>query len=175
MRKVVLSVAASLDNYIARADDSVDWLFEDGDFGLAAFFDTLDAVLIGRKTHDFMVRFGMPFYPKIRNYVFTHQRGRDDYEGNIEYVSGDLAAFVRELRAQPGKRIWVCGGAEIADPLLQAGLIDEVNIALHPRLLGAGVRLFNSRLPETALRLMRHQVYDNGLVTLDYEIVKETA
>lgn len=174
MRKVVLSVAASLDNYIARADHSVDWLF-DGDYGLSAFFETLDAVLIGRKTHDFMIRHGMPFYPEIKNYVFTRQHGRNTYDDKVEYVEGDVAEIVRAIREQPGKRIWVCGGTAIVDPLLQAGLIDEVSIAVHPRLLGAGVRLFNSRFPETALRLLKHQVYDNGLVTLDYEIVKETA
>jgi dihydrofolate reductase len=173
MRRVKLSVATSLDNYIARTDGAVDWLFDDGeDYGMTEFFACIDAVLLGRHTHDWMIKHGMPFYPGIKNFVFTHQTGRDTYGGKVEYVSGHAAEFVRELKQQEGKAIWLCGGAELADELIRAKLVDEVIVAIHPRLLGRGIRLFGTVLPETELKLLEHKAWPSGLVSLTYEVVR---
>ncbi len=171
MRPVVLFVATSLDNYVARNDGKVDWLFTDRDYGTNDFFKTLDTALIGRKTHDQMVSFGIPAYPKLKNYVFTRQQGRDTYDGKVEYVSEDIPEFVRRLKQQPGKAIWLSGGAQIVEPLLEAKLVDQIMVAIHPRLLGEGLRLFDNTFPEMELRLTKHEVYDNGLVCLYYDVV----
>jgi dihydrofolate reductase len=144
----------------------------DRDYGMSTFFKTIDTVLMGRKTHDFAVEHGMPVYPGMKNYVLTHQQGRDTFGGAVEYVSDDVAELVRRLRGQRGKGIWIVGGVGIVNDLFRAGLVDEVMLAVHPRLLGAGVRLFSGALPETELRLRKHNVWDNGLVSLEYEVVR---
>jgi dihydrofolate reductase len=71
MRRVLYSLACSLDGYIARHDGSVDWLPQDGNYGLEKFYAGIDAAPIGRKTHDFMVKHGQPSMPGIANYVFS--------------------------------------------------------------------------------------------------------
>jgi dihydrofolate reductase len=172
MRRVKLFVATSLDNYIARPDGAVDWLFTDGDYGMSDFFASIDTVLLGRHTHDWMIKHGMPFYRGMKNFVFTHQAGRDTYDGHVEYVPGHAAEFVSDLKQQDGKSIWLCGGAELADELIRAKLVDEVSVAVHPRLLGRGIRLFGTVLPETELKLIEHKAWPNGLVSLTYEVMR---
>jgi dihydrofolate reductase len=168
MRRLKLFVAVSLDGYLARQDGSVDWLFTDQDYGMRAFFSSVDTVLIGRKTHDFMVAHGMPAYPGIKNCVFTSARNRDNYGGKVEYVGADPAGFVAALKQRPGKDIWLCGGGSLATPLLAARAVDDVLLAIHPRILGEGMPLFASGLPELPLTLASHTVYETGLVALHY-------
>src|SRR5581483_3438908 len=100
MRKIKLSVANSLDNYIARPDGGFDWILSDQDYGRASFFKSLDTVLIGRKMHDLMVKMSSPSFPGMKNYVFSRTKsGRG--EGGVEFISGELKSFIALLREQP--------------------------------------------------------------------------
>lgn len=172
MRPIILHVATSIDCFIAREDGSFDWLFAPGeeDYGMREFYNFVDTVLIGRKTHDVMVANGMPAYTGLRNIVFTRDRNRDAGKGAVEYVTESVPSFIRGLKHQPGKAIWLCGGGELARELLQAGLVDEISLAVHPHLLGSGIPLFGNTVPETALTLIGHQVYPSGLVSLSYKL-----
>jgi dihydrofolate reductase len=72
MRKVKLFIASSLDGYIAREDGSIDWLYTDGDYGYMQFYNSVNTVLMGRKTYDQTLGFGIEYpYKDKKNYVFS--------------------------------------------------------------------------------------------------------
>lgn len=167
MRAVRLFIACSLDGFIARNDDSVDWLFHDNDYGMSAFYRTIDTVLIGRKTYDLMVRLGLPYYKGKTNYVFSRTRAAADGE-NIQYVSSDVGEFVESLRKKKGKDIWLVGGSVLIDSFLKRNLIDEIILSVHPVILGGGIPLFRGGYTQTDLILQKCVEYESGLVQLWY-------
>jgi dihydrofolate reductase len=167
MRAVKLFIACSLDGFIARKDDAVDWLFHDNDYGMSAFYKTIDTALIGRKTYDLMVRLGLPYYKGKTNYVFSCTKEGALSEG-IQYVSGDIGEFVESLRKSKGKDIWLVGGSFLIDSFLKRDLIDEIILAVHPVILGEGIPLFKGGYTQTELALQKCIEYESGLVQLRY-------
>ncbi|HEY7575623.1 MAG TPA: dihydrofolate reductase family protein, partial [Thermoanaerobaculia bacterium] len=143
-RKVTFGVANSVDNKIARSNHAVDWLVWDDEVAgiSAAFFETIDTVVMGRKTYEVAVKSGMTAYPGVRNCVLSRTL-KESPDPRVEIVSGDAVAFVRGLRELPGKGICVMGGGEVARALFEAGLIDELGLNIQPVLLGEGVPLFH--------------------------------
>jgi dihydrofolate reductase len=169
MRPVIYSVACSLDGYIAREDGSYDWIPHDEDHGLEEFFRSVDTALIGRKTHDLMVRVGQPTFPGMTNYVFTRDRRPPKTKG-VQWVTEDAVDFVRELRKQNGNKIWLAGGSELAGTFLEAGLVDELRMAVVPILLGSGIPLFPKLTRELPLRLMEEKAFGDGVLRLFYQV-----
>lgn len=167
-RRVRYFVASSLDGYIARTDGSIGWLFHDADYGYAAFYSTIDTVVMGRTTYELSLSLGpYPFSGK-KAYVFSKSRGgtRDEH---AEFVAGDVGAFVAGLCAQPGRDIWLVGGAQLAREFLAADLIDEYIVSIHPVLLGSGIPLFPVNGRETVLRFEGVRSFPSGLVQVRYE------
>jgi len=175
MRSVILYVASSLDGFIAREDGSVDWLdayeSEDGnDYGYQAFLDSVDTLLMGGKTYRQVLGFGPYPYSDKRGYVFTRSASpRSD--DNVEFVSGDPAAFVFGLIHAPGEDVWLVGGADIVSVLMSAGLVDEIILTLVPEVLGGGIPLF---LPgvQARLELLSHRTWHGGVVQLRYSVTR---
>jgi dihydrofolate reductase len=170
MRRVKLFIATSLDGFIARPDGGVDWLYTDGDFGMRAFFASVDTALIGRKTHDQMVGWGHPAHEGMDNYVFSRTRRADDGVP-VRYVPNDIESFVGRLRRQPGKDLWLVGGADLIAGFRERDLIDDVILSVHPVLLGDGIPLFPGRHDQLNLELTRCAQYERGLVQLWYRRV----
>lgn len=171
MRRIKLSVASSLDNYIARLDGGFDWILSDQDCGLVDFFNSVDTVLIGRKTYDMMAAFGSPSYAGMTNYVFSRTKsGRG--EGGVQFVSEDAGSFIEGLRKTSGKDIWLSGGAELIHFFLREKLVDEIALAVQPILLKQGMPLFPPAFPEMRLRLTNCQSYSNGVIRLAYEVTR---
>jgi dihydrofolate reductase len=170
MRKVTFRVANSLDNYIARKDGSVDWILHDdnANASLAEFWKTIDTVLWGRKTYD-LVKGRMPAYEGVKNYVFSHTMKKSADKG-VELINGDACEFVRNLKNQEGKDIFVMGGGEFAKSLFEAGLIDEVGMNIHPILLGSGVPMFHEMKGRIDLELLECKTLKNGCVLLSYRV-----
>lgn len=172
--KVVLYIAASLDGYIAREDESLDWLFScdgEGDNGYGHFYEQVTTILMGKKTYDWIVRHeggNFPYQGK-ECYVFSRTTsGRTDY---VRFVNSDIAEFVRERKSANGNAvIWVVGGGEVLVALLREQLIDELFIQVAPKLLGRGVPLFREGDYELNLQLA-HVNQFNQFVGLHY-IVK---
>ncbi len=169
MRKVIHFVAMSLDGYIAGPEGEVDWLFMDQDYGMKRFFASIDTALIGRKTFEFMLGQGMRSYPGASNYVFSRTLRADDHP-EVNLVSENAAATVAALRAREGKDIWLVGGGGLLRTLLDAELVDELVVAVHPVLLGRGIPLLPPREAAVPLDLARVEPYDTGLVTLHYGV-----
>ena len=169
MRRIKLSVAASLDGFIAGPNGDLKWLFDDQDYGLSEFYGTVDTVLLGRKTYDGMVQMGMPSYPHMRNFVFSATKEPGARDG-VEYVRENPATFCARLRQESGKDIWLVGGGTLAHTLIDAKLLDEIGVAVHPVMLGGGVPLFRTPYGQLDLELAECKPYDTGLVALSYRV-----
>ena len=148
MRTVTFGVASSLDNFIARADHSVDWLHWSDDVAAITneIWPTFDTVIMGRKTYEVAVANGVSAYPNVRNYVFSRTIPADPNQ-DVTFVCDDAATVVDRLKREPGKGICVMGGGELANSLFAAGLIDEVGLNIHPIILGDGIPCFH-QLPQ---------------------------
>ncbi|HSB47387.1 MAG TPA: dihydrofolate reductase family protein [Candidatus Bilamarchaeum sp.] len=169
MRKVILFIASSLDMFIARKDGSVDWLFTDGDYGYRKFYESVDTVLMGRKTYELALKLGDSFGGK-NCVVFSRSAGRKA-KGNVKFAS-DPASFTEKLRAAPGKDIYLVGGGQIVSALLNAGLVDEIVLSIHPIILGTGIPLFDSIGKSVKLSLEGSEKFPSGLVQLKYSVAK---
>jgi dihydrofolate reductase len=136
----------------------------------------IDVAVMGRSTYDKGLEIGpeAAFPPGIRYYVFT-SRPAAAAPANVEFVSGDEAAFAARLRSRPGKDIWLIGGGDLAARFLRKQLIDELTLTVHPRILGAGIPLFAQPSPETPLALVRSRTYSTGLVQSVYRAVPADA
>ncbi|MCX6954385.1 MAG: dihydrofolate reductase family protein [Verrucomicrobia bacterium] len=174
MRKVSLYIASSLDGYIARKDGAIDWLppiTPAEDYGYGAFFSRIDTVLLGRKTYELSLTFSGQPYEGRRCVVFTHTplKWRDPH---AEFVSDDIAGFVRALRAEPGRDIWLVGGAEIVAACLAGRVVDEIILTVVPVLLGEGIPLFPpGAWGDQQLRLRDTRGFSTGLVQMTYDVL----
>ncbi len=171
MTEVILYIAASLDGYIARKDESIDWLSmvetPDTDYGYQEFYQSVDVVVMGRKTYDLCLRFGEWPYPGKPSYVFTRQQLTSEQE-EVTFTSARLDQFLADLEAKGRSRIWLVGGGELVSAFQRHGLIDEYIISIIPILLGEGILLFPQPGSETNLELMGSQSYSTGLVQVRY-------
>jgi dihydrofolate reductase len=171
VRKVTFGVANSLDNFIARPDHAVDWLLW-GDEAAAvttAFWKTIDTVVMGRKTYEVALKSGMASYPGVKTYVCSRTLTASP-DRNVEIVSTDAVEFVRQLKNQPGKDICLMGGGELAKPLFEANLIDEIGFNIHPVLLGSGIPLFLPMARQINLELLECRAFKNGCVLVTYRV-----
>jgi dihydrofolate reductase len=167
-RALKLFIAASLDGYIARPDGAVDWLWVDDDYGYAELYDSVDVLLMGRRTYEQVLTFGgdYPWRGKRSLVLSRAQAGRQ--ESHASFVDTAPAALLAELRREPGGHIWLVGGAALVASFLEADLVDEIILSLHPILLGAGIPLFPGATAERALQLLAVRSWPRGLVRLHY-------
>jgi dihydrofolate reductase len=174
MRKVTFGGANSLDNYFARKDDAVDWLLWSKEVQaiIARFWKTIDTVLMGRRTYEVALRSGMSSYPGMKCYVFSRTL-KQKADVDVEIISGDAAAFVRDLKTLEGKDICVMGGGLLAKSLFEADLIDEVGLNIHPVLLGSGIPVFHEMSRQINLELVECMTLKTGCVYVTYRVKKE--
>lgn len=180
MRKVKYLVANSLDNFIARPDGGVEWLFNDGtDYGMAEFFSSIDCMLLGRKTYEIAVGHSQPQRKSrkkkkqassswgMKSFVFsrTLKAGPED---DFTVISENAGAFVRKLKSEPGKDIWLMGGGELAGSLLSEGVVDLIGLNIHPVLLGKGIPLFQGLSLQVNLERLSSKAHANGCVQVEY-------
>lgn len=175
MRKVVLYIATSLDGYIASPDGSVEWLPKAGqtDYGYAEFLNGADTTLLGRATYEQVLDSGPWPYAKFTNYVFSRQPPALQAHASVQFVSEEPVAFVRALRQEPGRTIWLIGGSTLASPLLTAGLVDELMLLVVPRVLGSGISLWRHQAQPQTLQMLRTQTWPDGTVLLHYQLPKK--
>lgn len=175
-RKLILYISCSLDGYIAKPNDDLSFLSivqEVGeDYGYNDFVATVDTVIVGRKTYDWVIGQGYDFpHADKESYIIT--RDERPKQGNLIFYNGDLKFLVEKLKAKDGKNIFCDGGSEIVNQLLNEKLFDELIISVIPILVGDGTRLFKNGRPEQELELISVKNYDSGLVQLHYRINEE--
>jgi len=173
MRKIKLYIASSLDSYIARESGDIDWLFTNEDYGYAKFYDSIDTILVGRKTYDQSLKFDEYPYKGRKVYVFTRRIDGKKNTPYVEYIDEDIPAFVKHLLQSVGKDIWLLGGGEIVSILLNADLVDEVILSIHPLILGKGIPLFSYIKKLVNLQLLESIPFGSGLVQLCYGVLKK--
>jgi dihydrofolate reductase len=174
MRKVILGLAVSLDGYIEGPNGEYDWCFTDQDYGMSSFFKSIDSIFMGRKSYEVSKSAeaqspsGENPWKGITTYVFSNSL-KSINDKDVQLVSGNVVDAVRKLRAVKGKNIWLFGGAELTASFVNAGLVDEFWLSVHPVLLGAGKPLFQKIGDRKNLKLIDHKAYDSGLVSLRYQ------
>ncbi len=169
MPEVKLFIATSLDGFIADRDGRVDWLFADGDYGYVAFFDSIETLIMGRRTYEQVLGFGEWPYGEKPTYVFTRRAPGGDHP-HVRFVSGDARSLVEELQGRSSGDIWLVGGAALVSAFRELHLIDEYILSVHPVLLGDGIPLFERPLPGESLRLREEHAFESGLVQLRYAV-----
>ncbi len=172
-RQIVLYIAMSLDGYIARRDGRIDWLngqgdVPDPDYGYDEFYRTVDTVVMGFTTYQQLIHELSPdvwVYENKKCYVASTVWLEPD--GRVEFVSGDVTAFIADLKNQPGLDIWLVGGSQLVKPFIEQDLVDQYIITVIPTILGDGIPLFHVGNPEIRLSLTGTRVTD-GMVELRY-------
>ena len=171
-RKVVLYISMSLDGYIATKNNSLEFLSivekEGEDYGYNKFIESVDTVIIGRKTYEKVIAMGYE-YPHTNKNVYIITRTERPSIGNFTFFTGDLTQLVNSLKQQSGKNIYCDGGAEIANQLMQNNLVDEYIISVIPILLGDGIKLFQEGRPKQKIQLVSVDQFDKGLTQLHYK------
>jgi dihydrofolate reductase len=167
-------IATSLDGFIARADGGLDWLPTGGeeDYGFYAFLESVDAVVMGRKTFDTVLGFGGAWPYRAKPVVVLSSRALDPPQipgARLERMSGEPRAIADALDRRGLRRVYVDGGDTIRR-FLDAGLVSRMTITTVPILLGGGIPLFGALARDVKLRHVDTVAYPSGLVRSSYEV-----
>jgi dihydrofolate reductase len=169
MRQLRYSVAASLDGCIAGPHGEFDWIVVDPEIDFAAMYAGFGGLVMGRRSYEVFVATGGAVGPALPTYVFSRTLPEGERDGVT--FARDAVAHVRSLKEAPdGKPLWLWGGGELFRELAQAGLVDGVDVAIVPVLLGGGIPLLPPG-PRLSLRLRAHRLYaTTGTVFLEYDV-----
>jgi dihydrofolate reductase len=185
MSKAVYYCAATLDGFIAEADDTLGWLMGyEGSFeGEGAepakgaydrFYEGVGALIMGSVTYEFVLR-EVPEWPykgKPAWILSSRDLPRPEGEGvDVRIVTAEVPELYDEMIAAAGERdLWVVGGGNVVSQFADRGLLDEVHATVVPVVLGEGKPLFDRRVPGGAMQLLGTRTFDSGMVELRYEI-----
>ncbi len=171
MRRVRYQVACSLDAFIAGPEDDFDWIPPEPEFDFEALYEQFETLLMGRRTYEIVRAEGESFRGK-EVIVASRSIKAIDHPG-IEVVSEGLEARIRQLRSESGRDIWLYGGGRLFSQLLQWDLVDTVEPAIIPILLGGGVPFLPSPAARRRLKLVRSRSYPGGMILLEYAVQKK--
>lgn len=177
MRQVTYSAACSLDGFLTDAGGGMDWLrfSPEAQAVMAATWAEVDTVLMGRKTWEPAAAHSPP---GVTTYVFsrTLRAGADGtLAGGVQLVTGDAGTFVRDLKRQPGRNIFVMGGGALAAALFDAGVVDAVVVNVHPLVLGGGAPMFGAPAQRVDLELAEARPLPGGCLLATYRVHRRPA
>lgn len=172
MRRIVFSAAVSLDGYIAGPNGEADWIVMDPEFDFGELMARFDTIVMGRRSFEAA---GGGAMPGVKSVVISRTLRQEDYS-KVTVLGEDFAGTISQMKAEPGKDIWLWGGGSLLRSMLDARLVDAVEVGVIPVLLGDGVPLLPPPGGRVKLRLTGHKVYSKtGSVGLDYAVEYESA
>jgi dihydrofolate reductase len=158
----------SLDGFIAGPNGEVDWIIMDPSFDFGALFQQFDTFLMGRRTFEAARQGGTDTMAGMQTIVFSRTLRQSDYPKVT--VTGNLVETISPLKEKPGKDIWLFGGGGLFRSMLDAGLVDTVEVAVVPVLLSQGVPLLPAGARSSPFQLTEHKVLPTGIVLLSYAV-----
>lgn len=164
----------SLDGYIATPDGGIEWLNEipnpnKEDYGYNTLLDSVDTVLMGGRTYHEIIGFGVPWpYKDKQTYVISRNNTNVTPDEKVEFITEVIYQKIAALKEADGKDIWLVGGGELTTILLNRDLIDEMQIAIIPTILGEGLPLFPNKPKTSKWTLVENKSFSTGLVLLTY-------
>jgi dihydrofolate reductase len=173
---LLLSLAITLDGFVADAEGGVGWLdpFMSPDLGFEEFMAKVGVLVMGRTTYERVLTFGPWPYAGKWTVVLTHRPLTSAPEG-VEGYGAEPETLTAKLKETTKGTIWHMGGGRSAQPFLDRGLVDELELNLIPVTLGRGVPLFQKDAKALALSVVEHQVYSSGIVRLRYRVARAVA
>lgn len=182
MRKILLDLAVTLDGFIEGPNGEIDWCIMDDDMDFNDFLSNIDTIFYGRVSYDSWGNFQpginanvaeTEFWKNIHSkekYVFSRQDKKDE---KATFITSKIIDKVNEIKTQPGKDIWLYGGAKLIHTFIELNLIDVYRISVHPVALGTGKPLFENLPKRLNLKLTKTNTFKSGVVQLIYEPVKD--
>lgn len=176
MKKIILYIAASIDGRIAEPDGNIEWLSEfpiakEMNYSYKEFIASIDTIIMGgRSWRELSNMDAMETYADKAVYVVSrHNWGESE---NLKFITENVIECITALRNEPGKDIWLFGGGELISMLLTADLIDEMQIAYLPVILGKGIPLFPEQPKELKWKLTGSKSYNSDSVIIEYQKIK---
>lgn len=173
MKKIILYIAASIDGRIAEPDGGIEWLSEfpitkEMNYGYKEFMASIDTIIMGgRSWRELSNMDAMGAYADKAVYVVSrHDWGE---KGNIKFITENVIKRIVDMRNETGKDIWLFGGGELVSMLLAADLVDEMQIAYIPVILGKGISLFPEQAKESKWELIESKNYSSGIIMVEYQ------
>lgn len=185
MAEIKLFIATTIDGFIAREDGSLDWLpgsdpnapeaeggseLNSNDGGYGEFISTIDIVVLGRKTYEEVLGFGVEWpYENCKSYVVSSDKNYETSTDNTFTLNHIDSDTINELKTESELNIWVVGGGQLITEFLNYDAVDEMTISVFPTILGTGIRLFPNKPKETSFTLVKTEQFDSGFVNLTYK------
>jgi len=174
MKKIILNLAVSLDGFIATIEGNVDWLNDidmgDSDGGFVEFLEQVDSIIMGSSSYLTTMKLGKNDWPfkGHKSYVFTKRQ--IEQSNYAEFIDSDVEEFIRKLKEQEGKNIWLFGGGQFIQTVRELNLVDEYFISIIPKLIGNGISLFSKTINKNTLALQSVNKR-NDVVQLHYKVI----
>ncbi|KOS68965.1 hypothetical protein AEA09_10680 [Lysinibacillus contaminans] len=171
-RNLVLYIAASLDGYIAAEDESLEWLFNvegEGDNGYSEFYETVDTVIMGKKTYDWIIRHETGEFPYKNKECYVFTRSSIENTEDVQFINDDVVSVTNKLKNQEGRNIWIVGGGELLHHFVKEKLVDEIILTVAPTIIGKGIPLFKKGDHQLDLTLKGTRTF-NQFVELHYSV-----
>ena len=174
MSSIKLYIATTLDGFIAREDGALDWLHDlpnpnHIDYGYRAFFSGIDTVVMGRKTYEEILGFGVEWpYANCTSYVVSTEENYRPRTNDTSVLSRVDEASIKTLKRNSRRGVWIVGGGQVITEFLNNSQVDEMILSIIPTILGKGVRLFPHEPKETKFDLIQAEPFETGVVNLTY-------
>jgi dihydrofolate reductase len=165
MSKLVYQVACSLDGFIADREGGYDWIVDDDTIDFQALYDRFDAFVMGRNTWETMAASGQSFPEGSKVFVVSTTLASSP---GIEVIRDDVRGRIEALKAESKKDVWLFGGGQLLRSLLDMDLVDEIELALVPVLLGGGIPLVAPGKATPPMTLQSMQRYPSGIIIANY-------